>query len=560
MHYVRHPPCLQNLLDFIKREDFKITAFDFYGLCHTMDSTEWTRAEADVWRSLGRLSNSIPIVTLPGNQNKILINLLNSQGVLPVKYQKIISVLTPEQGKMQRMNALELVESIKGAYEKGHTGRKMVSSEVDPFFRRCADVCYEFSNETLMQVMHLLAINECRANDVLRRLTQRVVLRLDSLLISDLCTLLHCFSTLSANKIDAMRRISNAIFRRQDEIVFEDVLRALRGMSAADSSVFDRRLFDVLVRKVMEEANETETINFRVLQTLIQTAAKHSIQIPVHFVNALLRYSGSSVHVETKPRLIASCFTSFVSLGVRDVKNLQHFSQKITTAVCLMDITSVTSLLETCALLDEPLTDLILALLDRAADLCQEARVDQCIKILDFLSKLAGGHLHVLVDAMSARVGALTNAITPYQASDLLICLLRLKCKHHNVLLMLARSIVVRTARDMTTANAVARVCFDTGCRDKMFLNFYEATASSLFKTLKLKDLVLMYQTILALQIESPQFLKSIVRSIFYDTSKKAETRRQLPKELRKALEDFKEAAKANYLRKAQRQKLPDKS
>ena len=560
MHYTRHPPCLQYLLDYVKREEFKITPFDFYGLCHTMDSTPWARAEADVWRALGRISNIIPIVTLPGNQNKILVNILNNQGVLPVKYQKIVSVLTPEQGKMQKMNAEELMQSIKGAYDKGYNGIKMVSNEAEPFFRRCADVCYEFSNETLMQVMHLLAVNECRANDVLRRLTQRVLLRLDTLNTYDLCALLHCFALLGVSKLDVMRRISNCIFRRQDEIVYEDVVRALRGMAVADSSVFDRRLFDTLVRKVMEEANENEAINFRVLQIMIDTAAKHTVQLPSHFINALLRYSGSSVKGESKPRLVASSFAAFVKLGVRDITNLKHFSEKILGAVRVMDVTSVTNLLETCALLDEPLVDLILALLDRAADVCQQAHVEQCIRILNFLSKLAGGGQHRLVEAMTAHISSLVGAITPFQASELLICLLRLRCKHHNNLLMLSRAIVVRTAREMTTANAVARVCFDTGCRDKMFLNFYEATASALFSTLKLKDLVLMYQTILALQIEAPQFLRRTVKAISFETRKRKDAERQLPRELKKALEDMKETLKATAQKRAQRRKALEKN
>ncbi|KNH06397.1 hypothetical protein XU18_2902 [Perkinsela sp. CCAP 1560/4] len=555
IHFARHPPCLQYLLDYVKREEFKITPFDFYGLCHTMDSTPWTRAEADVWRAIGRISNIIPIVTLPGNQNKLLVNMLNNQGVLPLKYQKIVSVLTPEQGQMQKMNAEELIKSIQGAYEKGQNGRKMVQSEMEPFFRRCADVCYEFPNETLMHVMHLLAINECRANDVLRRLTQRVLLRLDNLPTHDVCTLLHCFATLTSNKADVMRRVSSAIFRRQDEIVYEDVVRALRGMAIADASVFDRRLFDVLVRKVMEEVNEAETTNFRVLQLLVDTASKNLVQLPGHFINSLLRYSCQSVRGESKPRLISSCFNGFVRLGVRSIQQLEHFSEKIIGTVRLMDIASVTILLESCALLDEPLVGLILALLDRAADICQQGHVDQCIRILSFLSKLAGGDQHRLVEAMTTHIGTLTDAITPFQASELLIYLLKLRCKHHNVLLMLARAIVVRTGKDMATANAVARVCFDTGCRDKMFLNFYQATAVSLFNTLRTKDLVLMYQTILALQIEDPTFLRRIVKTISGNTFKNSSVQRQLPQELQKALADYKEVARVWAQKKALRRK-----
>ena len=509
-----------------------------------------------MWRALGKLSQHVHIAILPQTQNRALLELLNRQGVLPPKLQHFVAASTPEDREVRSLNAQEVTQLVHETYEKGMNGRRMAPQRVEGFFRRCAEVCMEFDNDTLLEVLALLVINECRHETVLKYITMRIQLRLRDMPTHHLCTMLHSFCYLGISRLRLVRDISFGIYRRLEEITSQDATRALRGMALADKTLFDQRLFHALVGKVMEEVNEKDEVPFTVLQLVISIAAKNEIQIPHFHLDTLLRCSEEAVRNERAPRNLVNVMLGFVRIGVTSASSLQPVAQRLIRCIKYMDIVGINLTLQACARLDAPLEELIVALLARACDVIQQAHVGQCEEILFFLSQLAGASEHKLVNRMVDHVVAISDNMTPAQAANLLISFLRLQCTKSDALLKIARIVIVQHAKDFMTASAVARVCFDAGCRERVFLRWYHSCACLLWMKLKINDLALLFQTLHALQIEDPRLVQRIARKTQSVCRQKAHIQK-LPPALQEVIQAQKERRKAWLERQRDREQDP---
>ena len=500
---------LRHLVHAVRHPNLRVSPYDLLSLCQTMDSTAWGRQDADTWEAISKLATTQRVKALPTLQQDQIKSILARMQVLPEEFKNSMPL---QNGTEATFNATEMADVIAESYARGISGRKMLPDKALPFFRRCADLCSDFEADTLVEVITLMMINEVRNDDVLRRLTQRLQLLMRSLQTVQICTLFHAYCFLGFGTSKFVRELASAMARQIEEFTYHDSVTALRGFSLCDPTNFDERTFLLVVGKAMEEIGNQNRVAFNLLKLITKTAADRSVQLPRHHLETLLQCANTNIDQERNNRLVVVAFVSFVQCGITSGAGLEKICDRITRHVIELDMVGVCLVLKTCAEIDEPMTDLILSVLDRACAVAHQANAMQLMEILEFMSQLNGAGSHRLVEILATHAVNIGDTVTPRQAAEMLVSLLRLQCKNHGVLLGLSRVVVILNPKDFLAATAVARVCFETGNRDKMFVKYYHTATSVLIHSLKLPDLLLSYQSLKALQIKDAQLDAKIAR------------------------------------------------
>ncbi|KNH09091.1 hypothetical protein XU18_0601 [Perkinsela sp. CCAP 1560/4] len=456
---------------------------------------------------------------------------------------RMTSVDASMEESLPKMNLKEVTERIKMAYDKALGGAIFSTQECVPFFVLCANLSGELSNQNLMRVIYLLVVNQCLRDDVLHPIWHAINRRMNCLSTSDICRLLYYFASLTGREHKIIRSLSTSLISQCEELSYDDIIHALRGLHAVEKDHFIRRMFDILFRKFMEEANEIERVSFTDVILVFDVAEKHAVSLPKHFIHTLVQYAGFSIRRENIPRIIIDCFVRFIQAGITKPQELMPFTQEMNVTVRVMNLASVISMLDVCANLDEPMIDLILALLKRAVYLVQAANFQQCVSILSFLSKLVGSEHHPVIHAIASRIYELSDIFTPEDALQLVQLLLKLHSQHHSALIRLSYIIVKRRTKDLSTANAIARICLEASCCDGVLVDFYIQTVDSALTSSTAKDLIIIYQTIVALRIDAAALQTRILRLLRDHMEKRIKIKRQLPWHFIKAVKDFQDAA-----------------